>query len=124
MKKTYVLVFVITVFSMLYACRNGHSKVYSNLEKEATTIEGQIMETEDCDDLQMLSFSIMGFRSDFENARDELTVTENEALSLDAMANHLESVWHGKSFTMGCDTLTETSEELDTAEDDDTYEIY
>ena len=109
---------------MLYACRNGHSKVYSNLEKEATTIEGQIMETEDCDDLQMLSFSIMGFRSDFENARDELTVTENEALSLDAMANHLESVWHGKSFTMGCDTLTETSEELDTAEDDDTYEIY
>ena len=124
MKKTYVLVFVIAVFSMLYACRNGHSKVYSNLEKEATTIEGQIMETEDCDDLQMLSFSIMGFRSDFENARDELTVTENEALSLDAMANHLESVWHGKSFTMGCDTLTETSEELDTAEDDDTYEIY
>lgn len=124
MKKTLVLMTAAAVFSMFCACRNGHSKAYTNLEKEANSIESQILETELCDDLQMLSFSILGFRSDFENARNDLSLSEQEAQSIDALASHLESVWHGKSFTMGCDTVTEEAEELVTSENDDPYEIY
>ena len=124
MKKTFVLMIAVAVFSMLCACRNGHSKAFTQLEKEANSIESQILETEVCDDLQMLSFSILGFRSDFENARNDLSLTEEEVQSLDALAIHLESVWHGKSFNMGCDTVAEEAEELVTSEDDDPYEIY
>ena len=103
---------------MVYSCGNGHSKVYESLTKEAALIEGQMQETTTCDDLQMLSFSILGLRSDLENACLDQSVSEAEADELTKEAMRLESVWMDKSASLGCSSQDE-AEELVTSEVDD-----
>ena len=122
MKKFALYLFVITLLSVFCSCGNGHSKVYLGLEKDELNIEEQIMETTNCDDLQMLGFSILGFRSDLENAFRDQSVTEKESEELTKMADHLEAVWQSKSSTLGCESYGEDAEELITSEEDD-YDI-
>jgi len=119
MKKFALFSFVIALFSVFCSCGNGHSKAYLGLEKNELNIEGQIMETANCDDLQMLSFSILGFRSDLENAFRDLSVTEKEAEELTKMADHLDVVWQSKSSSLGCESFDADAEELITSEEDD-----
>ena len=114
-----MLAMMATSFSMLYSCGNGHSKVYSALEKDMNLVEAEIHEANSCDDLQMLTFNIMGLRSDLENALQDLSVTEQEAEALYKMAEHLESLWDSKSEALKCDEQQTGDDDLVTAEDDD-----
>lgn len=118
MRKTAIIFLVTILFSVLYSCGNGHSKVYVNLEKEVAVIEGKMQETATCDELQMLSFSILGLRSDLENACLDQSVSEAEADELTKEAMRLESVWMEKSASLGCSSQDE-AEELVTSELDD-----
>ena len=90
-----------------------------NLEKETTLIESKILETDNCDDLQMLSFSILGFRSDLENATLESSVSEAEAAELTQSANRLQKLWENKWNDLGCDAEIKEDEELYSSSDDD-----
>ena len=119
MRKTIVFVFITIAFSMFYACRNGHSKVYSGLEKEVTFIENQILETDSCDDLQMLNFSILGLRSDIENASIGQAVTQVESEGLTGMVERLERLWQNKWNDLRCDAEFTEDDELYSSSDDD-----
>lgn len=119
MKKTIIFVLVTAFLSMFCACRNGHSKVYVNLEKETTLIESKILETDNCDDLQLLSFSILGLRSDLENATLERAVSESEANELTQIAERLERLWEQKWNDLGCDAEFNEDDELYSSSDDD-----
>jgi hypothetical protein len=123
MRKIAFLFIASFLLSMAYSCQNKHSKAYSGLEKEIAAVEGQILEIDNCDDLQMLSFSILGLRSDLENACREQAVSEVEADELTKAVAHLDSVWQGKSSTLGCEAYFEAADELVTSEDDE-YENY
>ena len=106
---------------MFYACRNGHSKVYLGLEKEVSYIETKILETDSCDDLQILSFSILGMRSDIENANNAQTVTATEAEGLTGMVDRIERLWQNKWNDLGCDAEFKEDDELYSSSDDDDY---
>lgn len=121
MKKTIVFVLVTAFLSTLCACGNGHSKVYVNLEKETTLIESKILETDNCDDLQLLSFSILGLRSDLENATVERSVSETETTELTQTADQLERLWQNKWNDLGCDAEYNEDDELYSSSDDDDY---
>ena len=108
--------------SVICSCNHGHSKAYVALEKEMNYIETQINELDNCDDLQMLSFSILGLRSDLENARQDLAVSETEAAELEKMTDHLDAVWQSKVDTLDCTSNVEDDEELVTSDEDD-YDI-
>ena len=118
MRKVSIVVFATVLFSATWSCSNGHSKVYESLEKEVSVIESQIGETDACDDFQMLSFSILGLRSDLENACIEHSLSEEEADALTKEAMRLESVWLAKSAALGCASQDDT-EELVTSEYDE-----
>ena len=119
MKETIIFVLVTAFSSMLCACRNSHSKVYVNLEKETSLIETKILETDNCDDLQLLSFSILGLHSDLENATLERTVSEAEASVLAQASNRLERLWENKWNDLGCDASFNEDDELYSSSDDD-----
>ena len=119
MKKTILFVLTTAFLSAFCACRNGHSKVYSGLEKEVSHIESQILETASCDDLQMLSFGILGLKSDIENASIGQSVSEEEAKGLAALADRLETLWRNKWNDLGCDAKFEEDDELYSSSDDD-----
>ncbi len=123
MKKILAFVFVTITISMICSCNHGHSKVYVALEKEAGFVESQIQTLDGCDDLQMLSFSILGLRSDLENARRDQSVSETEALELAKMADRLDAVWQSKVNALDCDADVEETDELVTSDEDD-YDIY
>lgn len=119
MRKSIILVCITVFLSMLCACRNGHSKAYSGLEKDVAHIESQILETTSCDDLQMLGFGILGLRSDIENASIGLSVSEEETKTLTALADRLEALWRNKWNDLGCDAKYEEDDELYSSSDDD-----
>lgn len=119
MKKTILFALVTAFLSTLCACRNGHSKVYVNLEKETTLIESKILETDNCDDLQMLSFSILGLRSDLENATLESQVSEAETTELTQSADRLQKLWENKWNDLDCDAEINEDDELYSSSDDD-----
>lgn len=118
MKRIALLFFVIVMLSMVYSCRNGHSKAYADFVKETALVETKILETDNCDDLQMLSFSILGLRSDLENACRDQSVAEAEADELTKAVARLDAVWQGKSTELGCERYFNDSDELITSEDD------
>ena len=94
--------------------------MYDNLEKESAEIEEAISVADSCDHLQMLSFSILGFRSDFEDAQRSQILVEGEAEALGNMANRLEKAWADRSKTLGCDDAWNEAYELRTSDTDDT----
>ena len=118
MKKTIILVFITLTLSVLYSCRNGHSKAYVSLEKEVSLIEAKIQETDNCDDLQMLNFSILGFRSDLENARQDLDLSEDEAETLEQMAERLDSACQAKAKSLNCAAQSDDDALITSDEDD------
>ena len=104
---------------MICSCGNRHSKAFENMRKEMASIESQIEATNDCDELQMQSFSILGLRSDLENLQQEVAATEEETVALNDMIDQLEASWNGKLMSLGCKQLDEEESEIDTSGDGD-----
>ena len=86
------------------------------MEENVQSIEVQIAETTDCDDLQMMHIAILGLRSDIDNLRIEETIPETETNQLESMVDELEATCNGKRASLDCDQ-TISDEDLDTSGD-------
>ncbi len=107
----------------LGSCGNTTSKQFKDMEAEMTAIETQINELTDCDDMQMLNFSIMGFRSDLDNMIQSAEIPDTEINQLDEMLTRIEAAWSGKWAALDCDHVV-TGDEMDTAGEEDEYQDY
>lgn len=101
----------IAIFAMLaalicfIACEDTVSKQFKAMEEEISSIENQINDITDCDELQMLNFAILGLRSDMDNYRQdsESEMTDTEIGQLDDMIDKLEATWNGKWASLNCE---------------------
>ena len=84
------------------------------METEALSIENQINEITDCDDLQMLNFSILGLRSDWDNLVQANEIPDSEINLLDEILTNLEATWNGKWAALDCDQII-AADEMDTS---------
>ena len=106
------------------ACNNGHSKAFQTIEKEAKTIEQKIQETNDCEELRLFSFSILGLKSDVENLRTDGTIKEGEIDELYGVVDCIEAMWNGKLTILNCQEPTEDDSEIDTSGESDDFADY
>ena len=93
------------------------------MEEEVKSIEEKIGGIEDCDELQMLNFAIMGLRSDMENLEQGGEIPETELSQLNDMVDGLEATWNGKWAALDCEE-TMGDDELDTSGEGDGYGDY
>lgn len=112
----------LTVLTMFFAsCDEKPSKAFQKIQDDVKTIEAQIGEITDCDELQMGNFGIMGLRSDLEDYTQNGALTENEAEQLNGMIDELEATWNGKWAALDCEENL-ADDEFDTSgEEDDGY---
>ena len=100
------------------SCGNRVSKSFKVIEAEVVSIENQINATNDCDDLQMLNFGILGLRSDLDNLVRAAEIPETEINQLDDMLTRLEATWNGKWAALDCDRVI-AEDEMDTSGEED-----
>ena len=93
------------------------------MEDEVKSIEEEISGINDCDELQMLNFAIMGLRSDLENLEQGGEIPEAELAQLNDMVDGLEATWNGKWALLDCEETLGT-DELDTSGEEGGYEDY
>lgn len=106
------------------ACGDKTSKQFKAMEEEVKTVESQINASEDCDDLQMSNFSILGLRSDLDNLIQAAEIPDEEINKLDELLTGLEATWGGKWASLGCDQII-NDQEMDTSgEEDGEYQDY
>lgn len=116
--------FILTVFILgLYSCGEQPSKQYKAMEQEVKSLEEKISGIEDCDELQMLNFAIMGLRSDLENLEQGGEILESELSQMIDMVDGLEARWNGKWAVLDCEEKL-GNQELDTSGEEGGYEDY
>ena len=120
MKKP-IFVLITALLLGFCACNNSTSKAHQALEKDISRLEATIQETDDCDDLQLLTFSILGLRTDLEKLQQEEDITEGVALTLTEAINQLDASLTGKYAALDCNQNAD--DEIDTFGDDE-YEDY
>ena len=123
MNKKRILLSLVLTFALLmfYSCGKRHSKAYQALMHEVSDVEKIIQETEDCDELQMLNFSILGLHSDLENLQQDEAVSEDEVSELTDKVDAIEAAWAGKMGSLGCNQQDMDYDELDASGEDDSY---
>jgi len=102
----------------LCSCGNHVSKQFKAMEEEIAIVENKINTAEDCDDIQMSNFGIMGLRSDLENLIQDAVISEEEIAKLDEMLTQLEATWNGKNAALECDQMV-SDDEMDTSGEED-----
>ena len=118
MKKSSV--FLLTALLLvIYSCDEQPPKAVQALEKDIKNIETQIQETNDCDDLQLLTFSILGLRTDLEKLQQDETVTEEMLLALTNTIDQLDASLTGKYVALDCSQAAEDNSEIDTSGEDE-----
>lgn len=112
---------MVLTFSLLgfYSCGDDHSKEYRAMQQEVNDLQLKIQETADCDELQMLSFSILGLRSDLDNLQQATEVTEAEITELGDLVDGLDAAWRGKATALECNQFDASEEEYDTSGEED-----
>lgn len=120
-----ISIFVVLTISLLgfCSCGNSRSKEYRKMQQSVSDLQLKIQETEDCDELQMLSFSILGLRSDLDNLQQESTVTEAEISELGDLVDGLDAAWRGKVTALECNQFDGNEEEYDTSGEEDYPEM-
>ena len=115
---------ILTAFVLgLYSCGEQPSKQYKAMEQEVKSIEEKISGIDDCDELQMLNFAIMGLRSDLENLEQAKEIPDTELSQLNDMMDGLEATWNGKWAVLDCEQSL-GSDILDTSGEEGGYENY
>ena len=123
MKRLSIIV-ILTAFVLgLCSCSEQPSRQFKAVEEEVKSIEEKISGIDDCDDLQMLNFAIMGLRSDLENLEQGGEIPETELSQLNDMVDGLEATWNGKWAALDCEE-TMGDDELDTSGEGAEYEDY
>lgn len=117
--KRLLLVAVLSAMALgLCSCGDQHSKQFKAMEEEILSIQKQVDEIADCDELQILNMGILGLRSDMDNYRQESEMTDAEIEKLDEMIDQLDAAWYGKWASLNCEQL-EFKDELDTSGEED-----
>lgn len=111
--KKLVLFFLIALMAGLYSCREQRSKAVQSLEKDIENVERLIRETNDCDELQLLTFSILGLGTDLEKIQESENLTEGELLSLTDAIIQLDASLTGKYASLDCNEASGEEEEID-----------
>ena len=119
MRKIISLLLLAVAMLCLDACGDDHSKAFQALDKEANELQAKIEETNDCDELSLFSFRILGLKGDVENLQTDETVKEGEIDALNETVNRIEALWNGKIATLDCKEPTAEESELDTTAEDD-----
>ena len=112
--KRFSIIVMLALMIGLSSCGDQHSKQFKAMEEELKSIELKINEVADCDELQMMNFSILGLRSDVDNYRQESEMTEAEIEQLDGLIDQLVALWNGKWASLDCEKNF-AEEELDTS---------
>ena len=124
MNRLSILAMLMAFTFCICSCGNRTSKEFKAMEEEVVSIENQINTTTDCDDLQMLNFSILGLRSDLDNLIRAEGIPDEEIIQLDEMLTRLEATWNGKWSALDCDQII-SDDEMDTSgEEDSQYQDY
>ena len=84
------------------SCGEKTSKAVQALEKDIKGVEAKIQETDNCDDLQLLTFSILGLRTDLEKIQQTEDLNEAEVLSLTDAIDQLDASLTGKYVALDC----------------------
>ena len=124
MNRLSIIAMLMAFTFCICSCGNRTSKEFKAMEEEVVSIENQINTTTDCDDLQMLNFSILGLRSDLDNLIRAEGIPDEEIMQLDEMLTRLEATWNGKWSALDCDQII-SDDEMDTSgEEDSQYQDY
>lgn len=124
MNRLSIIAMLMAFTFCICSCGNRTSKEFKAMEEEVVSIENQINTTTDCDDLQMLNFSILGLRSDLDNLIRAEGIPDEEIIQLDEMLTRLEATWNGKWSALDCDQII-SDDEMDTSgEEDSQYQDY
>ena len=124
MNRLSIIAMLMAFTFCICSCGNRTSKEFKAMEEEVVSIENQINTTTDCDDLQMLNFSILGLRSDLDNLIRAEGIPDEEIIQLDEMLMRLEATWNGKWSALDCDQII-SDDEMDTSgEEDSQYQDY
>lgn len=119
MRKLASLVLFAAMLVGFLACGDEHSKAFQTLEKDINKLEQSIIETDNCDDLMLFSFGILGLKSDVENLQGNETVKEGEIETLNGLVERIEAMWNEKMVSLNCQEPTDEDSELDTSGEDD-----
>lgn len=118
----------LSIIAMLAAlllgfCSCGHqaSKQFKAMKGEVSSIENQMNELTNCDDLQMLNFSILGLRSDLDNLIQTAAIPDAEITKIDEMLTNLEAAWSGKWAALECDQVVDDGEMDTSGEEEGAY---
>ena len=107
MKRLSIIAMLTALMFCFGSCGEKQSKQFKAMEEEVLSIENQINTISDCDELQMLNFSILGLRSDLDNLIQSAEIPDTEISQLDEMLTGLEATWNGKWSTLECDQTLE-----------------
>ena len=118
MNRLSIIALLTALTLCICSCGNRTSKEFNAIEEEVVSIENQINTTTDCDDLQMLNFSILGLRSDLDNLIRAAEIPDEEISQLDEMLTRLEATWNGKWSVLECDQNI-SDDEMDTSGEED-----
>lgn len=119
--KNVTLFLLTALLFVFYSCGEQPSQAVQALEKEIKNVETQIQETNDCDDLQLITFSILGLRTDLEKLLQDETVKESEILELTNTIDQLDASLTGKYVALDCNQAID--DEIETFGEDE-YEDY
>ena len=124
MKRLSIIAMLTALTLCLGSCGNRASKQFKAMEEDVNNIENQINTAEDCDDLQMTNFGILGLRSDLDTLIQAAEIPDEEINKLDEMLTRLEATWNGKWAALNCDQII-NEDEMDTSgEEDGEYQDY
>lgn len=121
MKKP-VLFFLTALLLMFYSCGEQPSQAVQAMEKSLKDVETKIQETNGCDELQLLTFSVLGLRTDLEKLQQDETVKEADIIRLTDAIDRLDASLTGKYVALDCNQAF-NEEEIDTFGDEE-YEDY
>lgn len=121
--KRFSLLALLAMALCIYSCGNKVSKQFKAMEAEVADVERQIDTLTDCDNLQMLNFSILGLRSDLDNMIQSAEIPDAETKQLDVMLTKLENAWKGKWATLQCDQSISEGEMDTSGEEDQDYNV-
>ena len=114
MKRLSIIAMLTALTFCFGSCGEKQSKQFKAMEEEVLSIENQINNISDCDELQMLNFGILGLRSDLDNLIQTAEIPDTEISQLDEMLTGLEATWNGKWSTLECDQTLEENQ-MDTS---------
>ena len=121
--KKLVIFSLTALMIVLYSCGDQQSKAFQTMQKSIKEVEAQIQETDECDDLQLFTFSVLGLRTDLEKLQEGDDLKEGELLELINQVDQLDASLTGKYVALNCDQNNNEEIEIE-AFGEDEYEEY